>query len=103
MKGCNMNRITKIAVFTNSVLALLFVYSFFWLWGLVRSTESYLATSSWGLFFVSVRHDWYNGSEAVLFYPNYPFWIFIVLVFVNVIFVLMWRKKQLSHRVSNMR
>ena len=85
-----MHKIAKIAILTNSVLVLLFVYSSFWLWDLVRSSQSRLVTSSWGLFSVLVR--WYgnDGSAVQTFwiYSNYPFWIFILLVAANLFFIL---------------
>jgi len=90
-----MHKIAKIAILTNSVLVLLFVYSSFWLWDLVRSNESHLVTSSWGPFSVLVRWFGYDGSavQTFWFYNNYPFWIFIVLVVANLFFILMMSKE----------
>ena len=86
-----MLKLAKIAIVINSVLVLLFVYSSFWLWDLVRSTEGHLVTSSWGPFSVLVRWYGYNGSAVMTFwiYNNYPFWIFCILVIVNLFFILM--------------
>jgi Ni,Fe-hydrogenase I cytochrome b subunit len=95
----DMHKIAKIALITNSILSLLFVYSSFWLWGLVRSNEHYLVTSSWGPFSVLVRWYGYNGSAVQTFdlYSNYPFWIFCALVIVNLFFILMISKELSRH------
>ncbi len=90
-----MHKIAKIAILTNSVLVVRLVYSSFWLWSLVRSNESHLVTSSWGPFSVLVRWFGYDVSavQTFLFYNNYPFWIFIVLVVANLFFILMMSKE----------
>jgi hypothetical protein len=97
-----MQKIAKIAILTNGILLSLFVYSSFWIWDLVRSTENHLVTSSWGVFSVLVRWYGYNGSAVTTFwnYPNYPFWIFIVLVVANLIFILMMSKKSNKQKTS---
>lgn len=97
-----MHKIAKIAIFTDSILVLLFIYSSFWLWGLVRSTESHLVTSSWGPLNVLVRWYGYDGSAVQTFwmYPNIPFWIFIVLVIANLFFILMLSKDVMRQKTN---
>ena len=103
INGLDMHKIAKIAIFTNSVLVLLYVYSSFWLWSIVRSTEDYLVTSSWGPFSVLVRWYGYDGSavQTFWFYSNYPFWIFIVLLIANLFFILMISRDVLKQRQSD--
>jgi Ni,Fe-hydrogenase I cytochrome b subunit len=98
-----MHRIAKIAIFTNAILALLFIYSSFWIWNIVRSTENHLVTSSWGIFSVLVRWYGYDGSAVQTFwmYPNIPLWIFIVLVIVNLFFILMVSRDVMKQKQSS--
>ena len=95
-----MHKIAKIAILTNSILLSLFVYSSFWLWDLVRSTENHLVTSSWGIFSVLVRWYGYDGSAVTTFwnYPNYPLWIFITLVVVNLFFILILGRNTMKQK-----
>jgi hypothetical protein len=89
-----MHRILKYAIVTNILLALLFVYSNFSLWSLVNAEYPYLIASHWGLLGISAPHYAINadGSIAVVqgifLYFNSPFWIFWVLLIVNLYFIL---------------
>ena len=98
-----MHKIAKIAILTNSILVSLFAYSSFWLWDLVRSTESHLVTISWGPLSVLVRWYSYDGSAVKTFwiYSNYPFWIFCIIVIVNLFFILVISRDVKKQRQSS--
>ncbi len=87
-----MRKIAKIAVVTNLLLALLFAYSSFSLWGLVDAEYPYLIASYWGPIGVSAPHYAVNSEghiavvQAIFWYYNFPFWIFFVALAVNLYF-----------------
>jgi len=88
-----MHKIVKYAIVTNILLALLFVYSNFALWGLVNGEYPYLITSHWSPLEISAPHYIINNDnvsivQTIYMYFNTPFWIFWLLMVVNLYFVL---------------
>ena len=98
-----MLKIVKYAIVINVLLAFLFIYSNFTLWNLVNSYDNILVISHWSPLGISAPHYKYsNGSLAIVqtvyFYWNTPFWIFWVLLIVNLYFIVRLTKdvKKLS-------
>ena len=97
-----MLKIAKIAIVVNLTLASLFVYPNFSLWDSVNAEYPYLIVSHWTPFGISAPHYVINNDgttaiiQSIFFYFNTPFWIFWVLLIVNLYFVLRI-SKQASH------
>jgi hypothetical protein len=89
-----MLKIAKYAIITNILLALLFIYSNFTLWDLVNgNSTTLLITSHWNpLLVTAMHHSYVNGIfssvQNVFVYDNTPFWIFFILLAVNLFFLL---------------
>ena len=89
-----MNRILKYAIVTNILLALLFVYSNFSLWSLVNAEYPFLIASHWSSLGINAQHYAINADgsievvQGIFSYFNSPFWIFWVLLIVNLYFIL---------------
>jgi choline-glycine betaine transporter len=88
-----MRNTAKYAIVINILLALIFVYSNFSLWSLVNGEYPYLIASHWSpLGIVAPHYVLIDGSvsivQTVYLYWNIPFWIFWVLMIVNVYFIL---------------
>ena len=97
-----MHKLAKIAVVTNILLALLFVYSNFALWSLVNAEYPYLIAGHWSPLGISAPHYIINGDsiaqvQTVYLYFNTPFCIFWVLMAVNLFFILMMSREIMKH------
>ena len=93
-----MLKIVKIAVICNIILALIFVYTNFSLWNLVNSGYPYLIVSHWSPLGISAPHYIINDSsisivQTLYLYFNTPFWIFWVLLVVDMFFIVILTKK----------
>jgi len=93
----------KYAIAVNLLLALVFVYSNFSIWDLVNAEYPYLIASHWSPLGISAPHYVItDGSiaivQTVFLYFNTPFWIFWVLLAVNLFFILMISKEAMKHR-----
>ncbi len=101
-----MLKIANYAIITNILLALLFIYSNFALWNSINgNSTTKLITSHWNPLFVTARHYSYiNGIfatvQGIFSYCNTPFWIFLMLLAVNIFFLLKLSKDKV--RVSNL-
>ncbi len=97
-----MLKIAKIAIVVNLILALLFVYSNFFLWNSVNAEYPYLIASHWTPLGISAPHYAINNDgsiaivQGIFWYFNTPFWIFWVLLVVNLYFMIRI-SKQVSH------
>ncbi len=94
-----MKALARIAVVTNFLLALLFTYSSFSLWNSVNAEYPYLIASHWSPLGISAPHyviD--NGNLAVTqtlyMYFNTPFWVFWVVLVVNLYFIFRLQKSR---------
>ena len=93
-----MQRIAKIALVVNAIVALLFAYSNFSLWSLVNTEYPYLIASHWSPLGISAPHYIINDSsisivQTLYLYFNTPFWIFWVLLTVDLFFIVILAKK----------
>ena len=93
-----MQRIAKIALVVNAIVALLFAYSNFSLWSLVNTEYPYLVASHWSPLGISAPHYIINDSsisivQTLYLYFNTPFWIFWVLLVVDMFFIVILTKK----------
>ena len=93
-----MHKLGKIAVVTNILLALLFVYSNFSLWSFVNAEYPYLIASHWSPLGISAPHYVItDGSfamvQTVFLYFNFPFWLFFISIAVNLYFILKLSKE----------
>ena len=93
-----MQRIAKIALVVNAIVALLFAYSNFSLWSLVNTEYPYLIASHWSPLGISAPHYIINDSsisivQTLYLYFNTPFWIFWVLLAVDLFFIVILAKK----------
>ena len=93
-----MQRIAKIALVVNAIVALLFAYSNFSLWSLVNTEYPYLIASHWSPLGISAPHYIINDSsisivQTLYLYFNTPFWIFWVLLVVDMFFIVILTKK----------
>jgi hypothetical protein len=97
-----MLKIAKIAIVVNFILASLFVYSNFSIWNSVNTEYPYLKASHWTPLGISAPHYVINNSgsiaiiQGIFWYFNTPFWIFWVLMGVNLYFVVRI-SKQTNH------
>jgi hypothetical protein len=97
-----MLKIAKYAITTNILLAILFLYSNFALWNSINgNSTTKIITSYRNPLFVSARHYSYvNGVfdtvQGIFSYGNTPFWIFFILLVVNLIFFLKLSKDKVS-------
>jgi hypothetical protein len=88
-----MHRIIKYAIVINIFLALLFVYTNFSLWSLVNAKYPYLIASHWSPLGISAPHYAINADrsitvvQGIFSYFNSPFWIFWMLLIVNLYFI----------------
>jgi len=101
-----MLKMAKLAIAVNLLLALLFVYSNFSLWGLVNAEYPYLIASNWSPLGISAPHYVItDGSFAIMqtvfLYFNTPFWIFWVLLAVNLFFILIISKDVMRQKQSS--
>jgi hypothetical protein len=92
----NMHKIAKIAVVTNLILVLLFVYSNLLVWDVFNGNNAMHRTvfathwgfNNYGLTFYDYLPD---GSVAmvqgIFIYPNYPIYLFFVAITVNLFFI----------------
>lgn len=101
-----MLKMVKYAIAVNLLLALLFVYSNFSLWSLVNAEYPYLIASHWGPLGISAPHYVItDGSfaivQTVFLYFNTPFWIFWVLLVVNLLFIIMIGKDVMRQKQSS--
>ncbi len=98
-----MLKIAEYAIITNILLALLFLYSNFTLWDLVNgNSTTLLITSHWNpLKVTAMHHSYVNGifstAQTVFSYDNTPFWIFFILLAVNLFFLLKLSKDKVSN------
>ncbi len=86
-----MHKIIKYAIITNLLLAVLFVYSNLTLWELVNSEYPYLISSHWSPSGIGAPHyiinnDSFSIVQTIYMYFNTPFWIFWMLMIVNLYF-----------------
>jgi len=98
-----MRNIVKYAIATNIILALLFVYSNFTLWALVNAEYPYLIASHWSPLGITAPHYIISDSiiaivQTVFLYFNTPFWIFWVLLIVNLCFIIKISKEAKQHK-----
>jgi hypothetical protein len=97
-----MLKIAKYAIVVNLTIALLFVYSNFSLWNSVNAEYPYLIASHWSPLGISAPHYIISdGSFAVVqtiyLYFNTPFWIFWILMAVNLFFIVKLTKTKASN------
>ena len=96
-----MLKIAKTAIICNIILALIFVYTNFSLWELVNAEYPYLIASHWSPLGISAPHYIIsNGSvsivQTIYMYFNTPFWIFLLLLIVNLYFIVRLGKEAKS-------
>ena len=87
-----MLKIAKTAIICNIILVLIFVYTNFSLWELVNAEYPYMIASHWSPLGISAPHYIISdGSFSIVqtayMYFNTPFWIFWVLLIVNLYFI----------------
>ncbi len=83
-----MHKIAKYAIVINILLALIFVYSNFSLWASVNGDNNYIIASHWSPLGISAPHYIFDNNkvsivQTVYSYFNTPFWIFWLLLIVN--------------------
>ncbi len=97
-----MHKIAKIALALNLILGLLFLISSFSLWLSVNSEYPYLTVSHWSPFMVVASHYYVNAdgtfdiAQGIFLSWNFPFWIFLILLIVNLYFIIKISKAQQS-------
>jgi hypothetical protein len=101
-----MHKIAKIAVITNIILVLLFVYSNLLVWDVFNGNNALHRTvfaTHWGFNNYSLTFYDYlsDGSVAmvqgIFIYPNYPIYLFFVAIAVNLFFIYNLSKKPKMH------
>jgi hypothetical protein len=91
-----MHKITKIAIVTNLILALFFVYSNLEIWRILNNALTVtLKPSHWYLSAIDIQYD--TGMLDLTRMPNFPFWIFFVALAVNLYFIYKLSKEANIH------
>jgi hypothetical protein len=102
-----MHKIAKYAIVVNIIIALIFVYSNVALWSLVNAEYPYLVYSHWSPLGISAPHYIINNEgsiaqlQTVYSYFNSPFWIFWVLLMVNLYFIVKISKESKKQSQTN--
>jgi hypothetical protein len=94
-----MRKTARNAIAINFILALIFLYANLSLWDSVNGDTNYLVAGHWSPLGISAPHYIYdNGSvsivQTVYTYFNTPFWIFWLLLIVNLYLIAKLGKKQ---------
>jgi hypothetical protein len=98
-----MLKIVKYAIVINIILCLLFIYFNFSLWGEVNAEYPILIPSHWSPLGITAPHYVILNDNSIAIvqglysYFNYPFWIFFVLLAVNLYFVIKIAKTKASN------
>lgn len=101
-----MHKIVKYAMATNLIVGLVFIYSNLTLWNLVNAESPYLIASHWSPLGIVATHYIINDGtfsmvQTLFLYFNTPFWIFWMLMVVNLIFLLMLSREIVKQRLTN--
>jgi hypothetical protein len=87
-----MHKIARIAVVTNLVLALFFVYANLEIWRILNNALTVtLKPSYWYLSAIDIQYD--TGMLDQTRMPNFPFWIFFIAIAINLYFIYKLSKK----------
>jgi hypothetical protein len=98
-----MHKLAKIALITNLILVLFFVYANFLVWDVFNGNNVLHRTvfaTHWGFNnYILTFYDYLpDGSVAmvngIFIYPNYPIYLFFVAIAVNLFFIYKLSKKQ---------
>ncbi len=95
-----MLKLVKYAIIVNLFLGILFIYANFTLWSLVNAEYPYLIASHWSPLGIVAPHYILNDNSIAMvqtdfLYWNTPFWIFFLLLAVNLIFIAKLAKSKL--------
>jgi hypothetical protein len=88
-----MQKLVRYAIVANILLGVLFVYANYALWDQVNAEYPYLIASHWSPLGIVAPHYILNDNSIAIVqrlysYFNYPFWIFFVLMAVNLYFII---------------
>jgi hypothetical protein len=100
-----MKKLVKYSIIANIFLGLLFVYANYALWDSVNAEYPYLIASHWSPLGIVAPHYILNDNtiamvQTAFLYWNTPFWIFFLLMAVNLYFVIkLARTKESSQKI----
>jgi hypothetical protein len=94
----NMLKIPKYAISINIILALLFVYSNYYIWDILNKARMVAFTprnNYWSAF--DIQYD--NGMGIPSHIPNFPFIISLLIIAANLFFIIFLSRQKNTHKI----
>ena len=104
-----MIKILKIAMIINITVSMFFIYTSYIQWDLFNGNniaETKIISSSWNAYRINIVFHRYDNNafstmQTIFTYYNFPFWLFWILLAVN-IFLVFYLTKEKAHEINRL-